>query len=125
MTTRTGLKQTSASQDFGRIHGRKLSLIALSLTLLLFRMSINTSVAEATTLTKQARVSVQAQQGGFLIDQLIIKFKAPATPLVSAAASERLDALSSAAGQALVYDHAISGDAQVLKLSEKMSEADV
>ena len=60
----------------------------------------NVPVAEATTMPTQAHSFVQAQTGGFLIDQLIIKFKASATGgnEVNAAASQRLDALSNVAG---------------------------
>ncbi|MFN8492968.1 MAG: hypothetical protein U0350_35525 [Caldilineaceae bacterium] len=66
-----------------------------------------------------------------MTDQLIVKFKtttganAGSVAAAQATVSQQLAALSNAAGMKLTYAHAMSGDALVLKLPEKMTQAAV
>lgn len=104
---------------------RNLHWLAASLALFLFSMNVNSSVAQQVPLPTQTQATTQTSS--FLIDQLIVKFKpfAGANSAVQASSRQRMNTLSNAAGLALVYDHALSGDADVLKLPEKMPEATV
>lgn len=110
---------------------RNLSYLSLGLALLLFSMQINTPVAQATPLKNQAQLPIQVNQSSFLTDQLIIKFKttsganAGSVSAAQAEVSQHLAALSNAAGLNLTYARAMSGDAEVLKLPQKMTQAAV